>query len=310
MIKFKSWASGSVNLSNSGDDVLLVSIDGNPIDAVSWGNSTYSFSPPVPSVNAGQSIARVPADMDTNSAQDWVEETNPQPGRVNLIPPDPSPDHSSTPTATKKPTAIQPSPTRTPTRTRTPTATNTPTRTPTPDEQPSLELVINEIHAVPHSSLGDANLDGIVDSADDEFIEFVNNSLNSIDISGWIIGDLLDYRHTFPLGSIVSPQCGIVVFAGGTPNGSFGNSIVQTASSGSLGLNNRGDVIYLYDSNLEIINSITYHEEGSDEQSITRDPDITGEEPLRKHSLATGSNGALYSPGTRIDGSSFSGCSD
>ncbi len=307
MIKYISWASGSINLSNSGDDVLLSAIDQSPVDAVSWGNSTYSFSPSVPLVAAGRSIARVPADLDTNSAQDWMEEIDPQPGIVNLIPP---PNHSSMPSATKKPTAIQPSPTRTPTRTRTPTATRTPTRTPTPDVNPIQELVINEIHAVPHSSLGDANSDGIVDSADDEFIEIVNNSQISIDISGWIIGDLLDYRHTFPPGTIVSPQCGVVVFAGGTPNGLFGNSVVQTASSGSLGLNNRGDIVYLYDSTMEVIISIAYGEEASDEQSITRDPDIIGGEPLRKHSLATGSNGALYSPGTRIDGSFFSGCSE
>ncbi|MBE9474080.1 MAG: lamin tail domain-containing protein, partial [Chloroflexi bacterium] len=312
MVKFKSWAAGSVNLSNSGDDVLLVGVDENLIDAVSWGNSIFAFDPSVPSVGAGRSIARQPADLDSNSAQDWLEQIDPQPGIVELDPPIPPPNHTSTSTAikTKKPTTLPPSPTKTPTRTRTPTPTKTPTRTPTPSEQPLPLLVINEIHADPHSSLGDANYDGVVDTADDEFVEFVNDSQSSLDISGWTLGDALDHRHTFPPGSIIAPHCGIVIFGGGAPNGVFGNNVVQIASSGNLGLNDHGDIIYLYDTTMEIIISITYGEEAGDDQSITRDPDIIGEEPLRKHSLAIGSNGSLFSPGTKVDGSYFSGCSE
>jgi hypothetical protein len=311
MVKFNSWAAGSVNLSNSGDDVLLVGLDENLIDAVSWGNSIFAFVPSVPSVDAGRSIARQPAEVDTDSAQDWLEQIDPQPGTVGLDPPITPPNYTSTSTATKTPTRT---PTKTPTRTRTPTSTKTPTRTPTqtptPSEQPLPLLVINEIHADPHSDLGDANYDGVVNTADDEFIEIVNNSQSSLDISGWNIGDALDNRHTFPSGSIIAPHCGIVVFAGGTPNGVFGNSVVQIASSGNLGLNDHADIIYLYDSTMEIIIRITYGEEAGDDQSITRDPDIIGEEPLRKHSLAIGSNGSLFSPGTKVDGSYFSGCSE
>ncbi len=318
MVKFNIWAAGSVNLSNSGDDVLLVGIDENLIDAVSWGNSIFAFDPSVPSVDAGRSIARQPADMDTNSAQDWLEQNNPQPGIIELDPPIPTPNHTSTSTATKTPTTLPPSSTKKPTRTRTPTSTKTPTRTPTrtptqtptPSEQPLPVLLINEIHADPHSSLGDANYDGVVNTADDEFIEFVNDSQSSLDISGWTLEDTLKIRHTFPPGSIIAPHCGIVVFGGGAPNGMFGNSVVQIASSGNLGFTNYGDIISLYDTTMVMINSITYGEEAGDDQSITRDPDIIGEEPLRKHSLASGSNGSLFSPGTKIDGSYFSGCSE
>jgi hypothetical protein len=313
MVKFNSWAAGSVNLSNSGDDVLLVSLDENLIDAVSWGNSIFAFDPSVPSVAAGRSIARQPAEVDTDSAQDWLEQIDPQPGIVGLDPPITPPNYTSTSTATKSKTPTR-TPTKTPTRTRTPTSTKTPTRTPTqtptPSEQPLPLLVINEIHADPHSDLGDANHDGVVHTADDEFVEFVNDSQSSLDISGWNLGDALDNRHTFPSGSIIAPHCGIVVFGGGTPNGVFGNSVVQIASSGTLGLNDHADIIYLYDSAMEMIIRINYREEAGDDQSITRDPDIIGEEPLRKHSLALGSNGSLFSPGTKIDGSYFSGCSD
>ena len=43
---------------------------------------------------------------------------------------------------------------------------------------------------------------------------------------------------------------------------------------------------------------------------ITLDPDITGVPPYVKHSVATGSGGALFSPGTMIDGTDFSGCEE
>jgi hypothetical protein len=173
-----------------------------------------------------------------------------------------------------------------------------------------MNLVINEILADPHSSLGDANFDGTVDTTDDEFVEFVNNSPGSIDLSGYSFGDALDVRHTFPFGTIIEANCGLVVFGGGVPSGSFGNSLVQVASSGKLGLNDHGDIIYLYDDSLLVVNTISYSEEGGDDQSITRDPDIIGGKPFVKHSLAAGSGGSLFSPGTKIDGINFSGCSN
>jgi hypothetical protein len=51
--------------------------------------------------------------------------------------------------------------------------------------------------------------------------------------------------------------------------------------------------------------SFIYGLEAGDNQSITRSPDITGGEPLIKHSQAEGSAGALFSPGTRLDGTLF-----
>jgi hypothetical protein len=168
--------------------------------------------------------------------------------------------------------------------------------------------VINEILADPHSEAGDANNDGDVDSSDDEFIEIINNSVSPLDISEWSIGDVLDIRHTFPTGTILNPGCGLVLFGGGNPNGDFGLGLVQVASSGKLGLNNSMETIYVYDLQLDIVTSFSYGEEAGDDQSITRDPDIVGNPPLRKHSLASGSNGALFSPGTMINGSIFSGC--
>jgi hypothetical protein len=168
-------------------------------------------------------------------------------------------------------------------------------------------VVINEIHADPDVLLGDANNDGTVDTSQDEFVEIINDSGADLDVGGWTLSDAVGVRHTFPAGTVIPRDCAIVVFGGGTPTGSFGQSMVQIASSGFLGLNNGGDVVTIDDGAGGIV-SYAYGGEGGQNQSLTRDPDVTGPEPLVLHGTASGSGGALFSPGTRIDGTSFAGC--
>ncbi len=177
---------------------------------------------------------------------------------------------------------------------------------------PELSVVINEFLADPAPDLpGDANGDGVRNSSEDEFVEIYNNTGAELDMSNWEIHDEFSLRHVFPEGTIVADQCAVVVFGGGSPAGAFGGAVVQTASVGFLGLNNGGDVVRLFDSDAVLVASVAYPVEGevpagNQNQSITRDPDITGGFVL--HSEATGSGGALFSPGTNIDGSLFSGC--
>jgi cardiolipin synthase A/B len=175
-----------------------------------------------------------------------------------------------------------------------------------PTNSPS--IVINEIHADPADGLaGDANGDGSRSSTDDEFVELVNVGSGQLDLSGWILSDTVsavNQRHVFPPGTILWPDCAVVVFGGGNPTGSFGQSIVQTASTGQLGLNNGGDTILLADSTGTIVVSYTYGSEGGDDQSITRHPDLTGS-PLIRHTQAAGDPNALFSPGVRVDGTQF-----
>lgn len=171
---------------------------------------------------------------------------------------------------------------------------------------PSLDFVINEIHADPASGdAGDANGDGIRDFSQDEFVELVNTSSADIDVSGWTLSDGVGPRHTFPPGSIVESGCSVVVFGGNTPTGVFGASLVQVASSGSVGLNNGGDTVTLSDGTNSL--SVSYGGEGGNNQSLTLEPDVTGTSYVQ-HSTASGSGGALFSPGTQADGSQFSGC--
>ena len=168
--------------------------------------------------------------------------------------------------------------------------------------------VINEVHADPDGTIdGDANGDGVRNSSQDEFIEIVNNTGDVVDISGWTVSDAFAVRHTFPAGTMVLDGCSVVVFGGGTPTGTFGNSLVQTASTGALGLNNSGDDITLSDGSSDVAMTF-YGSEGGDNQSLTLDPDVVGALPYVKHTLATGSGGTLFSPGTRIDSTQFAGC--
>ena len=172
-------------------------------------------------------------------------------------------------------------------------------------------VVINEIHADPASGdAGDANGDGTRHFGDDEFVEIVNISDSSIDMSGWSLSDAAQARHVFPQDTVVPAGCAIVIFGGGTPTGPFGGPLVtvQTATSGALGLNNSGDAVTIrLNDGTTTVASASYGSEGGANQSITLDPDVTGTEYVQ-HTLATGSAGAAWSPGTKIDGSAFDGC--
>ena len=56
-------------------------IDDNIVDGVAFGQSEYlGFYPPVVSVAEGHSIERYPAEIDTDTNSDWIDQVNPNPG--------------------------------------------------------------------------------------------------------------------------------------------------------------------------------------------------------------------------------------
>ena len=167
-------------------------------------------------------------------------------------------------------------------------------------------LVVNEIHADPDATLGDANGDGAVNTSDDEFVEMVNTGGVDEDISGWSLSDSFGVRHVFPNGTVVPAGCGIVIFGGGTPTGVFGGAVVQVATGGTVGLNNAGDDIILKDPLDQVVFTVTYGAAGNN-QSINLDPEIIGASYV-DHSTIPAAASALFSPGTLVDGSTFSGC--
>lgn len=174
---------------------------------------------------------------------------------------------------------------------------------------PFLGFLVNEVLYDPESDLtGDANGDGVRDANDDEFIEFFNSGLE-LDMSGYKLYDataLADGvpRHVFPPGTIVPANGVIVVFGGGNPTGSFGGALVQTASGGAINMNNAGDLVTLEDATGNVV--LTFDVEplsDNPNESYTRYPDITGD--FVQHAGVTEANGALFSPGTKVDGTSF-----
>lgn len=169
---------------------------------------------------------------------------------------------------------------------------------------PWLGFLINEVLYDPESGdLGDANGDGTRDANGDEFIEFFNSG-PEMDVSGYSLSDASQVRHVFPPGTVVPLNGVLVLFGSGSPTGDFGGAVVQTASTGSINMNNAGDFVTLQDASGTIV--LTFDVEplsNNPNESYTRNPDLTGE--FVQHSGIDAANGALYSPGTMLDGSLF-----
>ncbi len=174
-------------------------------------------------------------------------------------------------------------------------------------DPPSDDSATNEIE-------GDANNDGTRDALDDEFLEFFNNSDANLDISGYKIYDSNALgsgtpRHVVPASTVIPANGAYVVFGGGTPTGSFGTAIVQTASDGELNLSNGGDVVTVTTGSDDIVLQLDSSQIESDlgvdfgsNESITRNPDITGQYDFHTNANAT----LVYSPGLRVDGTTLS----
>ena len=169
---------------------------------------------------------------------------------------------------------------------------------------PSPQILINEVLYDPPSDLtGDANGDGTREAQEDEFIEFYNYG-GDLDISGWSVHDNAEERHIFPDGTVIPAGGVLVLFGGGTPTGTFGGSIVQVASEGILNINNSGDFVTVYDiNNISVLTFDIEPLSNNPDESYNRNPDITGE--FEQHAGIPEANGALFSPGTRVDGSNF-----
>lgn len=178
--------------------------------------------------------------------------------------------------------------------------------TPTPVTIEDEEIVLNEIHADPDQILGDSNGDGVIHSDDDEFLELINLTDSALDISEWVIADAVRPRFVFPSGTVLAGHCGLIVFGGGSPSGEFGGSLVLTA--GSLALNNAGDTISVWDRDGRLRLRTSYGPEGGLNQSLTRNPDLTGHFPLEIHGEIPLAEGRRYSPGVKLDGSAFGIC--
>ncbi|GAB4497810.1 MAG: hypothetical protein OHK0052_10080 [Anaerolineales bacterium] len=248
------WASGSWNLGNTGDEVLLLDATFAQIDALSWGDSTFAFNPPAPDVPEGASLERFPPQQDTNSALDWRAQAQPSPGGLDFSTPTPTPTASATASPTPEPTA-----------TFTPAPTNTPMPTPTPVGYLLVsEVLYDPLGAEPAS----------------EWIELYNPAAQPIDLSVYKLGDEetqggSEGMYIFPAGAVISPsQVIVVAYSGWVYSQTYGtlpdyeltetlpqvlNLTKYTAwSSGSLALGNTGDEVLLLGAADTVVDALSW----------------------------------------------------
>ncbi|MEZ4269189.1 MAG: lamin tail domain-containing protein [Myxococcota bacterium] len=116
-------------------------------------------------------------------------------------------------------------------------------------------VLLNEVMPAPKS---DYNGDGTTSGVNDEYVEIINHSAVAVDLSGWSLSDAVGVRHVFPKGTLLSPGGALLVFGGGKPKLVAGTTIVQTASTGALALNNTGDRVRLGDVDGQTVDEVAY----------------------------------------------------
>ena len=162
------------------------------------------------------------------------------------------------------------------------------------------DIRINEVLANPPADeLGDANRDGVRDAFEDEFVEVVNLTDETLDLT---------QTRLFVGGSAkvlfsdicLPPGEGVVVFGGfrgeGHPIAARGSFAI--VSSSRLGLSNSGGSISVARGDGTSLDAVSYAD--APQESLTRAPQLTGTD-FFEHSALPGDR--LMSPGQCADGS-------
>lgn len=72
-------ASGNIMLANSGDEIILLNERNQPLDRISYGDSTAFMSPSIQTAGRGYSLERYPPNCDTDLASDFRPVQDPSP---------------------------------------------------------------------------------------------------------------------------------------------------------------------------------------------------------------------------------------
>jgi hypothetical protein len=177
-------------------------------------------------------------------------------------------------------------------------------------------LIINEV-LTDGAVDGDPNADGDTpDAMGDEFIELVNAGDSALDLSGFQLFETdmpFVARHVFSEGTMIPAGDALVVFGGGTAPDDIEHAQFQVANANDpgtplgLALNNDGDTLTIIDADGLHVATFAYGPgavlDAITDESMARKPDVTGE--WMAHTMAAGSPDALFSPGTKTDGTSF-----
>lgn len=195
-------------------------------------------------------------------------------------------------------------------------------------------LIVNEFLADPAGDLpGDANGDGTRSGSQDEFLELANISADTLDLTGWKVGDDEAINFTFPDGYMLPPRALLVIFGGGDVSNVPGydpdplaTRAFQADSTVGNGFANGGDYIVVQSPDGEedmyiaynsktgqgpptsaVVDNITFEFEvhvqaaANEDVSVTRNPDgdISTPDPFVQHNSVSS---ALFSPGLTITG--------
>ncbi len=183
---------------------------------------------------------------------------------------------------------------------------------PCPDAPPASadNLVLNEFMAnVPQGPEGDANQDGERHFHDDEFVELVNRSDKTIDLTDVDILNDDALRFTFP-ELCLKPLHAVVVFGGIEDRASppAGEGFKSLVSDTWFRYAQGGGRVVIHDARGETIADHTY--ESHPPGSLNLNPDLSGNDYIAHPDVAADDD-ALFSPGTCADGRPFtSGCLD
>jgi hypothetical protein len=90
LVKYLSWGSRDMELVNTGDEVLLLDAADQIMDKVSWGSSTFGFNPALARPPEDATWVRRLAYVDTDTADDWVIQSLPDPWNADLSTPTPT----------------------------------------------------------------------------------------------------------------------------------------------------------------------------------------------------------------------------
>lgn len=134
----------------------------------------------------------------------------------------------------------------------------------------------------------------------EEFIEIVNVGTEPVSLDGWSVRDATAERHVFPPDAMLPPG-GVFVLYDSGDHSNLSSAI--TSTTGSLSLNNSGDLIELLEADGTTHDAVQYSS-SRDGVSLNRSPDGEAGAPMDHHSDLLTSASDL-SPGTRADGSAW-----
>ena len=157
-------------------------------------------------------------------------------------------------------------------------------------------LVFSEILMLPEQV--DANNDGIIDRHADAFVELTNIGADTLDLSGWLIGDddiIVSKFFSFPDDVVLLPGGYVTIFGGGTPVGISGTVLSAEGQIGN-GLSSGGDVVHLIMSDGKTVARSVRVPKATPDVSWLFSPDA----PPKLHPKIPGRH--AMSPGTSPDG--------